>query len=129
MAARLSRRELAQYVASQLAEGSKDVLMQLAAYLIETRRQSEAALLAREIEQALAEHGVLVIDIVSAHDLGQALLDEVTKMAAAPYNAQDIQVRACVDPSLIGGVRIHTPDAEYDGTIRRKLTKLQAIKV
>ncbi len=129
MARRLSRRALAGYAAQQLLDGKTAVLQQLAAYLIEVRRTKEVDLLVRDIEHALAASGVVVADIASAREVTATLRTAIVAYITKATSADDVQVRSRIDTSLVGGVRIRTPDAEYDATVRRQLIKLQAMKV
>ncbi len=125
MASRLSRRKIASYVADKLVDGSpkKAVLREVAAYLIMTRRTRELELLVRDIEDLLAERGVVVADVVSAHALTSATRAEIEKLVGV---ATTLQLREFVDPSVLGGVRIDLPGKRFDGTILRKLTALKA---
>lgn len=129
MAMSLSRRRIARHVAERLLAGDTTVIKQAAAYLIETRRTQDVALLVRDIESALAAQGVVVTEVVSASELSTSLTAAVTAYVKQATDAKDVQVRTHVDESLIGGVRIQTPDAEYDASVRQQLTKLQAMKV
>ena len=129
MAVRLSRRLVARHAAKQLLAGDTTVLPQIAAYLIESRRVSDVDLLVRDIETALADAGVVITDVTSARDLTATLTDAITRYVKQATDARQIHVRTRVDASLIGGVRVRTPDAEYDATVRQQLMKLQAMKV
>ena len=60
MAEKLSRRKIADYAAEQLQAGNNEVLREIAAYLIESKRQSEADLLVRDIELQLANRGDMI---------------------------------------------------------------------
>ena len=123
MAIRLSRRKIAEFAASKLTEGTpiQDVLRTVAAYLVDTRRTRELELLVRDIEDALAAKGVVVADVASAHPLSATVRAEIAELTGA----KSVQLRAQVDPSLLGGIRIDIPGKRFDGTIRRKLTALK----
>ena len=129
MASRLSRRVMTQYVAGQLLDGNQAVIAQLAAYLIETRRTNEADLVVADIETELMQAGLVIADITSARELTDDLRDVMTAYVQKVSGAHEVQVRTNVDPLLIGGVRVRTPDAEYDASVRRQLKKIQAMKV
>lgn len=125
MATRLSRRKIATYAADKLIAGSpkKAVLREVAAYLIATRRTRELELLVRDIEELLAERGVVVADVVTAHTLTASTRAEIKKLVG---DKATLQLRESVDPSVLGGVRIDLPGKRFDGTIQRKLTALKA---
>lgn len=126
---RLSRRRIARHAAEKLLAGDTAVLSQVAAYLIESRRVNDADLLVRDIETALAEAGVVIADVASAHDLTATLTDAITRYVKQAADAREVHLRTQVDESLIGGIRLRTPDAEYDASVRQQLRKLQAMKV
>ena len=126
MPGRISRRKLAEYTASKLIKGDgKKALGELAAFLIETRRTDEIELLVRDIEQELADQGIVVADITTAHPLSEALKANIKQMVGG----KTLQVRETIDKSVLGGVRIDIPGKRFDGTIRRKLTALKAKQV
>ena len=127
MAVRLSRRKLAAYVADKLQAGASvsEVLREIAAYLIDTRRTRELELLVRDIEDALAARGVVVADITTAHALSNELKSEINTL----IGAKKLQIRETIDESVLGGVRIDIPGKRFDVTIRHKLTALRAKKI
>jgi F-type H+-transporting ATPase subunit delta len=125
MAARLSRRKIAIFVTNKLLAGNHqahEVLRELAAYLVTERRTRELDLLVRDIEEMLAENGVVIADIASARPLDEAVKAEITAM----LQAKSVQLRESVDETLLGGIRIDTPGKRFDGTIRHKLNALRA---
>ncbi len=127
MHGKLSRRKLAQYVASRVQDGRvpEAVVQEVAAYLVEARRLREMPLVVRAIEDALAERGVVVATVTSARPLDDMLREAVKAQAGGG----EVYLREVVDPSVLGGVRVQTPDASYDGTVQHKLQALRAAKV
>lgn len=126
MPGRISRRKLAEYVAGRVIKGdAKKALDELAAFLVETRRTDELELLVRDIEQELADHGVVVADITTAHPLSDSLKEGIKELVGG----KTLQVRETIDESVLGGVRVDIPGKRFDGTIRRKLTALKAKQV
>lgn len=128
MAGAISRRKVAEYTAERLLAGDKDILTQLAAYLVDTRKVRTLELVVRDIEAALAERGVLVADVRSAHDLTASIKRELTAFLADTTGAKTVQLRESIDPTLIGGVQVETPSATLDTTIKHKLQQLKAAK-
>lgn len=121
MAQRLSRRKIAAYAADQLQAGkAKVALREVAAFLIETGREREAELLARDIEYVLMERGTTVARIASAHELTASLKAQIEKLIGGK-----VQLKETIDPTLLGGVRIDTPDKRFDGTLAHKLAALK----
>ncbi len=127
MAGRLSRRKIAHYAVTQVTAGKKyhEVIKEVAAYLVASRRTRELDLLVRDIEGEFADRGVVVADVTSA----RALTDAIKKQIAALVGAKDLQVRETIDPSVIGGVRIDIPGKRLDATVKRTLLALKAKQV
>lgn len=125
MAARLSRRKIALFVADKLLASktsADEALRELAAYLVATRRTRELDLIVRDIEEVLADNGIVMANVTSARPLDAAVKAEITKM----LDAKEVQLRESVDETLLGGIRIDTPGKRFDGTIRHKLNALRA---
>ncbi len=123
----ISRRKLAKYVAGNASNGTvpREIVSQVAGFLRATGRVREAELVARAIEDELAERGEVVTDVTSAYPL---TLDE--KMTIQQLlSAETVYFREAVDPGVIGGVRIKTPAATLDATIANKLHALQRAKL
>lgn len=129
MAQKISRRAVAQYAARQLQAGDTAVIKQIAAHLVETRRTRELELYVREIETALLETGVVVADVASARTLVDATKQSIAAYISELYSTKDVTLRETTNTDLIGGIHVRTADAEYDATIKRKLIKLQTMKV
>ena len=129
MAQRISRRILTEHVADRLIAGDDQILRQLAAYLIDIHRTKEADLYVRDIEAALAQKGVVIADVIAARDLAQETKGMIARYLQESYQADTVELRQQIDADLIGGVQVRTADAEYDASVRRKLTELQKMKV
>jgi len=123
MALRVSRRKLSAYAVERLLSGAKkaEVLRELAAYLVDTRRTRELELLVRDMEDALAERGIVVASVTTARPLSSELKAEVEKLVGGKA-----QLRSAIDESVLGGIRVELPGKRYDGTIRHKLLQLKA---
>lgn len=128
MSVRLSRRKISAYLADELIAGHSDVVKQLAAFLVDTNRLRELPLIVRDIEDALADRGVVVADIESAHDLSDEAVKVIKSFVATTTGAKQVHFRTATDESLLGGVRVNLPGQELDGTLRHKLTMLKATK-
>lgn len=120
MAQRLSRRRIAAYAADQLQAGKAKVLHEVAAFLVEAGREREADLLARDIEYALMQRGTTVVRVASAHELTAELKRQVEKLIGG-----NVQLKETTDFTLLGGVRIDTPDQRFDGTLAHKIAALK----
>lgn len=126
--AKLSRRKIAATWADELIAG-RDIIAQVAAYLVETRRTSEADLIVRDTESALAARGVVLADITSANGLSAESRTAIEKFLITAKDAKKVRLREAVDGSVIGGVRIDTADEQLDATLRARLNKLKTSKI
>ncbi len=123
----LSRRKLADQAARRIAAGESKtvVLKELAAYLIDTGRKSEAGLLVRDIETALVARGIVVGTVVSARPLTAEAKKSIDSFVKHHYaDVKSVVLRERVDESVIGGVRLELADRQLDVTVANKLDKL-----
>lgn len=127
MARKLSRRSLAKYVATHLADGKpqKDIALQLAAYLIWTRRTRELGVIVRDIQFYLAEQGHIAGTVTSARDLTTTTLKAIESLAKEHAGAKSVSLDTRIDADLIGGIKLEIPGYELDTTIARQLTILK----
>lgn len=125
---RLSRRKVASIVADELI-AKRDVLPKLAAYLVENNQLRESALYVRDIESALAERGVVLADVTGSHNLTEETKQNITDYLKKTVGANEVHLRTNVDPDLLGGVRIETPDKRLDATLRNRINQLIASKI
>lgn len=126
---KLTRRELAEYVAVQLKAGNSRVIEELAAYLVESRRTREAGLVIRDIESALARHGIIVAHVASAHALDASTRSSVEGLLRQAFSAESLHLEERVEPGLLGGVTVSAADKELDASARRRLQQLRSVKV
>jgi F-type H+-transporting ATPase subunit delta len=127
MPGRLSRRAVAEYIATGLIEGQskKKLLRQLAGYLVDAKRTSELELIIRDIEFSLSEKGIVQASIVSAFDLTAETKKALEAFVKTKTNATHVSLSNMVDPTVLGGVKIVTPGRELDQTVARQLTVLK----
>jgi len=125
----LTRRELSEYVAAQLLADNTSVIDELAAYLIESKRTKEAPLIVRDVESVLANRGVLVAHVASAHELSSSAKTSLEELLRRTFHADTLHFKETVEPELLGGVKIAAADKELDGTARRTLNQLKSVKV
>ena len=127
--AKISRRQLSSYVAEALVNGDNTVIDQVAAYLVDNRRVKEADLLVRDIEKSLESRGTVVAHITSAHVLDESQKKEIESLLKGKYGANHVDSSLEIDADLLGGVVIRTASDELDGSLRRNINRLKAIKV
>ncbi len=124
-----TRRRLAGYVSEQLIAGNSQIIEQLAAYLHESGRAKEVDLLVRDIENALEERGVVLAKTSSAFGLDDSTRLDVKAMLEKRYDSRNVLIEDVVDPTLLGGIKIRTAGEEFDGSLKRKINRLRAMKV
>jgi len=129
MATKISRRKLANWSAKRLASGdpAKNVMHELGAYLIDTRRTHEQSLIIRDIEIALLSEGSVLVNAVAARPLSDEAKSDIQAFVKSEYGSNaSVIIHETIDESVIGGVKLETPDKQIDATVRNKLEKLMA---
>jgi F0F1-type ATP synthase delta subunit len=127
--AKLSRRKLSGNAAARIAGGEpkKTVLRDLAAYLSDSGRTSEATLIARDIEAMLLERGTAVGTVTSARPLSSTALKSIEAFVRqTDSRVEQVVLREQVDETLIGGVKLELPGSQLDATVKAKLDKITA---
>jgi len=127
MPGRLSRRAVAEYIATELAAGNSKKLLteQLAAYLIDTKRTKELELIVRDIQFQLAEKGIVQASVVSAFELSSETKKQLEEFVKTKTKATNVSLSNVVDPKVLGGVKITLPGRELDQTVAHQLTVLK----
>ena len=69
---------------------------------------------------------ILNITVTSAFPLGKNQIDEIGKTFEAVSHGSSAKITVETDSSLIGGVKVTVGDRVYDGTVKGKLSKIQA---
>lgn len=124
---RLSRRAIARYATDQITSGAdiKKLVLQLAAYLVETRRTGELSLIIRDIQFYLSEAGSVSGVITTATALTAETKSAIEQYIKKQTGATTVALDSFIDPSIIGGVKVSIPDRELDATVSRSLTILK----
>lgn len=127
MAGRLSRRRIAEYVATELLNGTGKValLSQLAGYLVEYRRTDELGLIVRDIEFYMSEKGHVSAVVTSAFDLTSETKKAIEVFVKTKTRADHVSLSSMIDSSVIGGVKISLPGYEINQTVVHQLTVLK----
>jgi len=74
--------------------------------------------------QTAEQRGRAVAEIRSAVELDEATLDRLAE-ALGRATGKQIEVRAVVDPSVIGGIVARVGDVVIDGTVRHRLDEIR----
>ncbi len=119
-----TRTRVAAQIARQLETDRETAVQQAAAWLVATGRSRQAKYLVQDVAAALATQGHLSARVTVARPLGPSGEAVIETFLREHTGAAEIELEVIVDPAIIGGVRIETPTAELDATVRRQLTML-----
>ena len=125
---RVSRRNLAQYAAQALQDGtpSKEVAARIVAELSASKRLQESELLVRDIAEILETTGKLAsITIESARPLSKQLQDYITASMQRSLAVQEVEVELVTNPALLGGAVITSATTQRDMSIQSRLRQLK----
>lgn len=122
-----SRRTLTRYIAQQLQAGSsrQSIVESLAAYIVEYKLKSDIELIVADIARNLAKTGHVRANITTAHPLDPSLKQAVIDYVKRIESASEVEVTEHIDPKLLGGVIIETPNKRFDASIATKLKRLR----
>jgi len=132
MATTVSRRAVARTIAAKLIaepDASEKWLAMGAAYLVQRGQVDRAEQLVQDIaRELLIQDGQLAASVRSAH----ALTDEVRSQLAAflktKTGASEVSLSETVEPELLSGFVVTTPDYELNTTARAKLRQLNTLE-
>jgi len=126
---KLPRHELAAILAERLGElPEKRLAQEVAAYLLAERRTGELDSLLRDIMQYRADHGIVEVTAVSAHELTGQTRREIEAQVHELYpHATKVIISTQLEPSVIGGVRVELANQQLDLSIRAKLNRFKQL--
>lgn len=126
-----SRRQLARFVAAELASGRAHMdrlAHRVAAFLITTKQLGQVDLLMRDVADVLnREYDMVHVDITSARKLSVAMREQIKRYAKNVTGNAHVELTESVDESLIGGAVITLPGQELDSTVKSKLNTLMNV--
>ena len=124
----ISRRKLAATIAEQLIESSdqSSVMKQLAAYVIENNLEAEVDRIITDVNRYLAAKGHVLARVTTARSLDAATKNLISHhIKQLSDNKTEVIIDEQVDPSIIGGVIIQTPDKQLDLSVASQLKQLR----
>lgn len=125
---KLSRRRIARELTRLLIahpERRSILLQQVAAYLVHHKQVNQLHLLVNDIaDELLAQQKHVSADVTTAFGLKINSREHVVAMLKKATGAQTVALTETVDPSLIGGIVVRTPQLELDASVKRQLTQL-----
>lgn len=130
--AKFSRRIVAQTVAEKLLTEparTSEWLAMAAAYLVATKQIDKVEQLVQDIARAIqVQSGTLLASVVSAHDLSEELQTKIADSLKQKTGAQAVNLTVSVDPALLGGYIVRTPDYELNRTAQHRLRQLMSME-
>jgi F0F1-type ATP synthase delta subunit len=128
---KLSHRRLARGFVAHLKAGKspKVLINMLAAEIIETKQIGKVDLIVAEISQEMeAQLSTTNATVYSAREISTALKVEISNLVKQVSGTDKVIIDEQIDTSLLGGVKIETPEREIDLSLRRKLDTIGGIK-
>lgn len=125
VAQRISRTKLARHAADELMSGRKEVIREIAAYLIESGRTGEVDLVIRSIYDELEMRGIILAEVTLAHELTADMHAAIKQLTGA----EQLEIRETINPDILGGIRVSTPSRVLDATLQQRLATLRERKV
>jgi len=118
-----SRVQVATHVADALSTDRAGALKSAAAWLVSTGRERQAGYLARDVAKVLAGRGYVSAQVTTARRMPAETQGQIEKFIKGATGAKELELTTQVDPTIIGGAHIETPDGFLDATVRTKLAK------
>lgn len=129
--AAMSRKRLARHLVTELSDGSKDrkeLVRKLAAYLVAHKRTHDVEFLIGDVAAELARRGeAALVRVTTARPLGAAEKKNVQAFIQKELGVRSVELDERIDPDLIGGIVIETPDARYDRSLKRGIEQLLSV--
>ncbi|HWZ65259.1 MAG TPA: F0F1 ATP synthase subunit delta [Patescibacteria group bacterium] len=125
-----SRRALARTILRLLQDQPtrrSQILRSVGAYLINSKQTRQSHLLIGDIARALEPKGYLYTEVSSAYALDDASRGNLSAFLKNQTGASTVELDERVDPTLLSGVIIRTPDKELDTSAKRKLRRLASL--
>lgn len=122
-----SRRIVTKHVAEQLAAGKNrgEVLRQLAAYLLKHRMVGQLDRVVADIERNLAALGTVQASVITARPLSDELRARVEAYVARVEGAKTVMLDESVEPDVLGGIIVETPNKRLDASIASQIKRLK----
>lgn len=132
MATTVSRRAVARTIAAKLiAEpaDNKKWLAMGAAYLVQRGQVDRAEQLVQDIaRELLIQDGQLAASVRSAHTLTNDVRTQLAAFLQTKTGATEVSLSETVEPELLSGFVVTTPDYELNTTARAKLRQLNTLE-
>ncbi len=121
---KVSRRHLSEVIAEQTlhVQDTAQLAREIAAYLLDEHRTGDLQSILRDIMQYRADRGIVEAQVVSAHEITDAVKKDIKDILQQEYpEAKTLLLLTRQDESVVGGVRIELANEQLDMTVRKKL--------
>ncbi len=118
------RHDIARIVAEKTMHitDSKKLVREIAEFLVEEGITADLDAIIREVMSYRAEAGYIEVMAISAHELSDADLKDITDLLKQEYpKAHSFVVNKRIDPAVVGGVKLEMPGELLDLTISNRL--------
>lgn len=127
--ANIGRRRLAREVVRLLnnrPNRQRDIIQQLAGYLVDTKQTKQLDLLVQDIaDELFVQNGHLSADVTMAHPTTDAeIRTALTNLLSQTTGAKTVELHNKTDKTIVGGMLVRTPRARLDATVRSQLKQI-----
>ena len=123
-----SRTKVAHFAAEALLNNTipRDRLVaMLASWLKDTKNTRQSSYLVQDIARQLAHSGYVFITITTAHPITPQTKSSIVDYIHSYYGANvTLETKEVINPAIIGGVQIDTPNGSLDASVKRKLIQI-----
>lgn len=127
---KLTRKQMSELIVSHVGQTKQldNVIQMVAAHLIETKRSKELPLLIRDIA-SLSErkHSHTLARVVSARKLDAPTIAAIQKLVSVLDHSKTVEIDNHIEPTLLGGAVIQTPQREIDVSVRGRLDQIKSL--
>ncbi len=126
--AKLSRRRVArEWTRLLIAQPQRhaELVQQMGAYLVVHKMTNQLHLLANDVaDELLIQQKHVSADIITAFGLTTDSRENVADLLRRVTGAVTVALTESINPELLGGIVIRTPQLELDASVKRQLTQL-----
>jgi F0F1-type ATP synthase delta subunit len=115
--------QVATHLADAMTSGRPDAVQHAAAWLVATGRTRQAEYLVRDVASVLAKRGYVTVRVTTARPLASGTRARLEELVTQLTGAKQLELELAVDPKLVGGAIIETPDASMDFSVKTKLAR------
>lgn len=124
----LSRRRVArEWTRLLIAQPSRraELVQQIAAYMVVHKMSHQLHLFVNDVaDEVLAQQKHISADVYTAFGLSADSRERVTGLLRNITGAVTVALTETVNPTLLGGIVIRTPQLELDASVKRQLEQL-----